>query len=201
MPSATERVIVMHQSNSSRREQSGAALVIALLLLLVLTLLAVSGMGSAAVEFVMAGNEQYHTRAFQASETGIAQALQVGVFNPDAAVQTIVGAVPTAAPDAYNATLAIQLAGRPQPAYGATAGIRSRPIISRFRVSAVLFAIHWRTTIRVSPSLPPPIPKSPAPAASDRYRRLPMQTFPRMLTFVALLATSVVAQAADRAPS
>ena len=39
--------------------QRGAALVIGLLLLLVLTLLAVSGMSSASVELIMAGNEQY----------------------------------------------------------------------------------------------------------------------------------------------
>jgi type IV pilus assembly protein PilX len=106
----------MRYHPSARRDQSGAALVIAMLLLLVLTMLAVSGMGSAAVEFIMAGNEQYHTRAFQASETGIAQSLQLGVFNPVAAAQTVAGADPNAAPDTYTALLQPQLNGRPQPA-------------------------------------------------------------------------------------
>lgn len=53
------------------RAQQGAALVIGLILLLVLTLLAVSGMNSASLEFIMAGNEQYRQNAFQAAETGV----------------------------------------------------------------------------------------------------------------------------------
>jgi type IV pilus assembly protein PilX len=57
------------------REQNGAALVIGLLLLTVITLLAITGMNSASTELVMAGNEQYRTSAFEASEAGIEQAL------------------------------------------------------------------------------------------------------------------------------
>ena len=64
------------------RQQRGAALIIGLLLLLVLTVLAVSGMNSASVELVMAGNEQYQKSAFQAAETGIEQALDGNLFNP-----------------------------------------------------------------------------------------------------------------------
>jgi len=57
--------------------QQGAALVIGLVLLLILTLLAVSGMSSSSMELVMAGNEQYRQKAFQASDTGLERALTV----------------------------------------------------------------------------------------------------------------------------
>jgi len=57
--------------------QKGAALVVGLILLLILTLLAVTGMNTASTELVMAGNEQFRQNAFQASETGIEQALAV----------------------------------------------------------------------------------------------------------------------------
>jgi type IV pilus assembly protein PilX len=55
--------------------QRGAALAVGLILLLVLTVLAVSGMNTASMELVMAGNEQYRQRAFHASETGVELAL------------------------------------------------------------------------------------------------------------------------------
>ncbi len=67
---------------SPRGAQRGAALVIGLLLLLVLTILAVSGMNSASLEFVMAGNEQYRANAFSAAEAGIERTLDSGTFNP-----------------------------------------------------------------------------------------------------------------------
>jgi type IV pilus assembly protein PilX len=55
--------------------QRGAALAIGLILLLILTLLAVTGMNTSSMELVMAGNEQYRQKAFQASEAGIEHAL------------------------------------------------------------------------------------------------------------------------------
>lgn len=58
-----------------RARQRGAALAIGLILLLVLTVLAVSGMNTASMELVMAGNEQYRQRAFHAAESGIELAL------------------------------------------------------------------------------------------------------------------------------
>jgi len=64
-----------------RATQSGAALVIGLVLLVVLTLLAVSGMNSASLEFIMAGNEQYRSNAFQAAEVGIEQTVFQGTFS------------------------------------------------------------------------------------------------------------------------
>jgi type IV pilus assembly protein PilX len=63
------------------RAQSGAALVIGLVLLVVLTLLAVSSMNSASLEFIMAGNEQYRANAFQAAEVGIEQTMFQGTWS------------------------------------------------------------------------------------------------------------------------
>ena len=53
-----------HQELGVRRDR-GAALVIGLILLLILTVLAISGMGTAVLQLQMAGNEQYQERAFQ----------------------------------------------------------------------------------------------------------------------------------------
>src|SRR5258706_11270064 len=64
-----------------RSHERGAALVIGLILLLMLTLLAVSGMNSASLEFIMAGNEQYRANAFQAAEAGIEQSKALRGFN------------------------------------------------------------------------------------------------------------------------
>jgi type IV pilus assembly protein PilX len=100
------------------RKQRGAALVVGLLLLLILTLLAISGMNSATVEFIMAGNEQYHQNAFQAAETGIAQAMATGAYNPGDPVDppAIAGAVANSATDTYSAAVKRQLGGAPQSA-------------------------------------------------------------------------------------
>jgi type II secretory pathway pseudopilin PulG len=68
--------------NPAKAPQQGAALVVGLLLLLVLTLLAVSGMNTASVELIMAGNTQYYQNAFQAAETAIEQGYVHGEFNP-----------------------------------------------------------------------------------------------------------------------
>jgi type IV pilus assembly protein PilX len=63
--------------------QKGAALAIGLILLLILTLLAVTGMNTSSTELVMAGNEQYRQRAFQAAEAGIERALPIVYKVPD----------------------------------------------------------------------------------------------------------------------
>jgi type IV pilus assembly protein PilX len=96
------------------KRQRGAALVVGLLLLLVLTLLAVSGMNSASLEFIMAGNEQYRSNAFQAAEAGIEQTMSQGAFNPGALPQNLNGA-PTAT-DTWATSVTPQLAGVPLPA-------------------------------------------------------------------------------------
>jgi type IV pilus assembly protein PilX len=107
----------------TKKSQRGAALVIGLLLLLVLTVLAISGMNSASVEFLMAGNDQFRQNAFQASETGIEQALVVGNFNPGVAVAPLIaGPVPGSATDSYNAQVQLQLGGCTLPVYGSSAG-------------------------------------------------------------------------------
>jgi type IV pilus assembly protein PilX len=89
--------------------QQGAALVVGLLLLLVLTLLAISGMNSASLEFIMAGNEQYRSNAFQAAEAGIEQSILQANFNPAGGVQTLTG-TPTAT-DTWTASVTPQLGG------------------------------------------------------------------------------------------
>lgn len=65
--------------------QRGAALVVGLIILLVLTVLAISGVTTAALELQMAGNQQYQERAFQAADAGIEQAMAQGVFTTDPA--------------------------------------------------------------------------------------------------------------------
>ena len=92
--------------------QQGAALVVGLLLLLVLTLLAISGMNSASLEFIMAGNEQYRSNAFQAAEAGIEQSILLGNFNPAGGVQAMPATAinPT---DSWSSTITPQLGGTP----------------------------------------------------------------------------------------
>lgn len=63
------------------RHQSGAALVVALILLVALSLMAISSMNTATLDLIMAGNEQYRSRAFAAAETGIQRAIAGGTFN------------------------------------------------------------------------------------------------------------------------
>ena len=76
----------MFKSSVRRRGQSGAALVIGLLLLLVLTILAISGMTTASLEMLMAGNEQYQERAFQAADSAVERAITAGIYNTNVTV-------------------------------------------------------------------------------------------------------------------
>jgi type IV pilus assembly protein PilX len=71
---------------AQRAGQQGAALVIGLLLLLVLTILAISGMTTASLELLMAGNEQYQERAFQAADSAVERAIASGVYNTNITV-------------------------------------------------------------------------------------------------------------------
>jgi type IV pilus assembly protein PilX len=97
------------------QRQQGAALVVGLLLLLVLTLLAVSGMNSASLEFIMAGNEQYRANAFQSAEAGIEQTMVLGAFNPGSPAQALNGV--NTATDTWTSTVTPQLGGTPLPAF------------------------------------------------------------------------------------
>lgn len=76
----------MHNSNRTYRRlprQRGAALVVGLIMLVIVTLLAIGGMNTAALELIMAGNEQYRLKAFEASEAGI----EIGLTNVATVVQ------------------------------------------------------------------------------------------------------------------
>jgi len=66
---------------ATARNQRGAALVVGLILLVVITVLAISGMNTATTELAMARNDQNYENAFQAAESGLAQALSQGRFN------------------------------------------------------------------------------------------------------------------------
>jgi type IV pilus assembly protein PilX len=56
---------------TQRNRQAGATLIVGLVLLLVLTVVGVSGMNTAAMEILMAGNAQFQQDAFQAAEDAI----------------------------------------------------------------------------------------------------------------------------------
>lgn len=96
---------------SIHTRQRGAALVVGLLLLLVLTLLAISGMNTASLELVMAGNTQFQQNAFQAAEAGIERALIEGEFNPSEESEPL-----PADGEPFNVTIERQLDGVAQPA-------------------------------------------------------------------------------------
>ncbi len=106
----------MKSTPHTRSHVAGAALPVALILLVVVTLLAVAGMRTAGLGFIMAGNDQYRQKAFLASETGIEQANTFGTFNPAVASQTLAGTVTGAASDTYSAVIARQLGGVAQGA-------------------------------------------------------------------------------------
>ena len=101
-------------NSSPKNQQRGAALAIGLILLLVLTLLAVSGMNSASLEFIMAGSEQYRANAFSAAEAGIEVTMDSGAFNPALAPTNYNGAA--TATDNWATVVTPQLGGIPLPA-------------------------------------------------------------------------------------
>ena len=96
----------VRSARHAARPQSGAALVIGLALLGLLTVLGIAGMQAAAVELLMAGNEQARQRAFEAAEAGIEQALAAAAFDVD----------PDAAAAAYDDPAAIEPV--PVPGHG-----------------------------------------------------------------------------------
>ena len=109
----------MNNSYSLHARQRGAALVVGLLLLLVLTLLAISGMNTASLELVMAGNTQYHQNAFQAAEDGIARTIVSAELNPAGGT---VGPTATELTDHETVTTTVtpQMSGQPLPAIWGT---------------------------------------------------------------------------------
>jgi type IV pilus assembly protein PilX len=68
--------------------QRGAALIIGLMMLVVITLLAVTAVNTASTELVMAGNEQFRERAFQAADAGVERAVATIDSVPQTATPT-----------------------------------------------------------------------------------------------------------------
>jgi Tfp pilus assembly protein PilX len=101
------------RKSHSSRHQRGAALIVGLLLLTIITLLAIAGMNSASIELVMAGNTQYHQRAFQASESGIEDTFMVNPLPPSVkdAAGTVIDkglmnvTIASSSPDKYTTSL------------------------------------------------------------------------------------------------
>lgn len=60
---------------AGNRYQRGTALIMSLVILLILTILGISAMGTATLEERMSGNTQEATKAFQAAESGLNDAL------------------------------------------------------------------------------------------------------------------------------
>jgi type IV pilus assembly protein PilX len=69
-------------------KQSGAALVVGLVLLVVITVLAISGINTATTELAMARNHQNYEKAFQAAETGLENAMALGLYDTTANAAT-----------------------------------------------------------------------------------------------------------------
>ena len=60
---------------TGNRHQRGTALVMSMVILLILTILGITAMGTASLEEKMSGNTQESTRAFEAAESGLTEAL------------------------------------------------------------------------------------------------------------------------------
>lgn len=66
------------------KKQQGIALVVSLIVLMVITMLAVTGMNTARLELLMAGNLQFGEQAFQAAEAGIERRFMAENFGNNA---------------------------------------------------------------------------------------------------------------------
>ena len=154
-----------YRSSSPARAQRGAALVIGLILLMVLTLLAISGMNSASLEFIMAGNEQYRANAFQSAEAGIEQSIALGVFNPGAAFQDLANQPGDV--NIWTARVQPQLGGAPLPAMWGNSWnsfstyhfeVQSTGIAVRgaqaINLQGVAVISPWDPTVQNDPNLP-----------------------------------------------
>ena len=70
------------------QKQKGVALAMALVVLVVLTILGISAMKSSTLELKMAAGIQDNTVAFQAAESGLAEAFRTVVLDPNQPVTT-----------------------------------------------------------------------------------------------------------------
>jgi type IV pilus assembly protein PilX len=103
--------------------QDGAALVVGLILLLVLTVLGVSGMNTATMEWSMAANDQYAENAFQAAETGIDRALAGGAFTTQNSVTSPLSVLPNGASFTTDMNYIVETAPPPRPGLGFSQGL------------------------------------------------------------------------------
>jgi len=71
---------VAHPCGQSLRGQRGVALITAMVILVILTIIGISAFSTTSLESRMAVNSQQSTRAFQASESGLAEAIGAGVL-------------------------------------------------------------------------------------------------------------------------
>ena len=110
-------------SQFANRHQQGAALVVGLVLLLVLTILGVSGMNTATLEWTMATNDQFSENAFQAAETGIDRALSGGNFTTQAAVVSPLTVLPNQSTFVTRTEFQVETAPPPRPGLGFSQGV------------------------------------------------------------------------------
>ncbi|MGD9339290.1 MAG: hypothetical protein C0629_13890 [Chromatiales bacterium] len=103
--------------------QQGAALVVGLVLLLVLTVLGVSGMNTATLEWTMATNDQYSENAFQAAETGIDRALAGGNFTTQGTVTSPLTVLPNQSTFVSETSFELETAPPPRPGLGFSQGV------------------------------------------------------------------------------
>lgn len=106
------------------KRQKGAALVVGLMLLVIVTVLAVSAVGTASTEMVMAGNEQYRERAFQAAEIGIERGIRKLATIPQDNIAHVDPAVAVTAPELAqdNYVISSQYLGEDDDVPGYSAG-------------------------------------------------------------------------------
>lgn len=71
------------QKNSFRHQQKGAVLAISLMILVVLTVLGVAGVNGSILDFMMAGNTQFQTRALANAENALIEAEEYTYVNLD----------------------------------------------------------------------------------------------------------------------
>jgi len=74
---------------NSRTNQRGTVLVVGLVILTLLTVLAMASMNTVATELIMARNDQHNETVFQAAESGLEQALALGLFGMPGRVEVV----------------------------------------------------------------------------------------------------------------
>jgi hypothetical protein len=105
-------------------------------MLLVLTVLAVSGMSTASLDLMMAGNTQYAQNAFQAAESGIEQALVANDFNPDPTLDPETEEDVPLGVGSYTVTTTPQLDGKDQPPLPSSGSSGAKYVTYHFEIDS-----------------------------------------------------------------